>query len=75
MAEEMVNYTVKKRGELLAVLRYLKNEITAEEFVEEINEFVRMGERTGKVRPGAPPYTRKDGKELAQRSHVRPSSE
>jgi hypothetical protein len=70
MAEELVKYTVKKRGELQAALHYLKSETTAEEFVREFNEFVRMGERTGKIRPQAPPYTRSIGKELALRVHL-----
>lgn len=67
MAEELVRFTVKKRGELFAVLHYLKDETTAEEFVEEINEFVRKGERTGKIRPDAAPYSRSLGKELAHK--------
>jgi hypothetical protein len=59
--------TLKKRGELLSVLRHLKSETTADEFVSEINEFVRKGERTGRIRSCAAPYTRSMGKELAHR--------
>lgn len=50
MARELVKHTVKKRAELIAVLRYLDDEITAEAFVNEMNGFVRKGERTGKIK-------------------------
>jgi hypothetical protein len=65
MAKELIKYTVKKKAELSAVLRYLNDEITAEDFVNETNSFVRMGERTGKIRTDGPPYTRETGKELS----------
>jgi intein/homing endonuclease len=67
MTRELLKYTVKKKAELSAVLRYLNDETTAEDFVDEMNAFVRMGERTGKIKGPAPPYTHETGKQLGHR--------
>jgi len=47
LARELVRHAVKKRAELIAVLRYLDDEITVETFVNEMNGVVRKGEGTG----------------------------
>ncbi len=67
LARGLVKHTVKKRPELLAVLQYLDDGITAEAFVEKMNAFVRQGERTGKIKGPAAPFTHETGRELAHR--------
>ena len=69
MAGELSKHCVKKKAELLFVLDYLNDRITACEFVQEMNHFVRIGERTGKIRKDAPPFTLSDGKQLAHRCY------
>jgi hypothetical protein len=65
LAKKLLRHTVKKRGELIAAIAYMENEITAEELVRRFNNFVRIGERTGKLRRAAPPFTLSEGKEIA----------
>ena len=65
LARKLVRHAVKKRGELITAIAYMENEITAEEFVRRLNNFVRIGERTGKLRRAAPPFTLSEGKEIA----------
>ena len=48
MARELVKRSIKKKAELLIVLQYLDGEISGETFVDEMNYFVRIGERTGR---------------------------
>lgn len=71
MAKKLMGYCTKKRDELKTVMDYYFNRITGDEFVERMNEFVSMGERTGKVKEGGPPFTRAQGRELsAIASHI-----
>jgi hypothetical protein len=65
MARKLIVHCTKKREELRAVISYHSNEITGDEFVDIMNNFVIRGERTGKIKEGGPPFTRADGKELA----------
>lgn len=67
LTRELLKNTVKKKAELFAVLQYLNNKTTAEDFVDEMNAFVRKGERTGKIKGTAPPYTHETGRDLAHR--------
>ena len=67
MARELVKHSIKKKAELLIVLQYLDGKISGETFVDEMNYFVRIGERTGKIKGPAPPFTHDTGKELARR--------
>ena len=67
LADELVKYSVKKRDELVIVPDYLDDSITAEDFVSAMNGFVTIGERTGKIRGPAAPYTRVVGKQFASR--------
>lgn len=67
MARELAIHCVKKRAELLLVLDYLNDRITAQRFIRGINRFVRIGERTGKIRKEAPPYTLSVGVQFSRR--------
>jgi hypothetical protein len=58
MANEMLPFVVKKRRELQAAIEYLEGRMSGREFVEIMNEEVRQGQRTGKLRPYGPPYRR-----------------
>jgi len=57
IARNLVQHCTKKRGELEAVMDYYSNVITGDEFVAAMNSFVMKGERTGKIRGGAPFHT------------------
>ena len=61
----------EEESELLIVLQYLDGNISGETFVDEMNYFVRIGERTGKIKGPAPPFTHDTGKELAYRFNGR----
>jgi hypothetical protein len=65
MARNLVRHCTKKREELVAVLNYYSDAITGDEFISQMNSFVMIGERTGKIRGGGPPFTRTEGRELA----------
>jgi len=64
MAKNLVRFCTKKREELEAVLDYFSDRITGDEFVSVINELVKKGERTRKMREGGPPFTHEEGREL-----------
>ena len=61
MAKSMLPYVTKKREELITVISYLDGRINGQEFVEVMNEEVKRGQRTGKLRPFGPVYKRKKG--------------
>ncbi len=58
MCRSMLPYCVKKRVELEGVLAYLNNETTGLQLIELMNHQVIIGQRTGKLRPDGPPFTR-----------------
>jgi len=64
MASMMRPNLYKKKDEVEAVLDYLDNKITGSEFVEVLNESVRIGNRIGKLRTLGMPYTREEGQAL-----------
>jgi hypothetical protein len=61
MAKAMSPRVVKKRDELIAVIRYLEGHSTGKEFVEVMNTEVASGQRTGKLRTRGPDYTHGEG--------------
>lgn len=61
MASMMWPFCFKKRNEMKAILDYLDNKITGSQFVEVLNESVRVGNRTGKIRFLDVPYRRDEG--------------
>ncbi len=60
----MLPFVFKKREELKAVVDYLGSRITGTEFVDVLNESVRIGNRTGRIRIVHIPYTRRSGQAL-----------
>jgi hypothetical protein len=58
MAKRMLPYSVKKKQELEIVIEYLEGRLSGRDFVDVMNEEVRRGQRTGKLRPRAAPYRR-----------------
>ena len=72
MARAMKPYSVKKRLELQTVLDYVNGRISGAEFVQVMNQEVRQGQRTGKIRPGGPPNKRRRAPKFnAKRNSVR----
>ncbi len=51
----------KKRKELIRAVDYLEDRITGTQFIESLNESVRLGNRTGKIRRVDIPYTYSEG--------------
>ncbi len=70
MASMMLPYIYKKKDEVEAVLDYLDNRITGSEFVEVLNESVRIGNRVGKVKTVDMPHTREEGQILRDRKRT-----
>jgi hypothetical protein len=58
---KMVPFLVKKKKQAEAAIRYLRDLITGEELVEEYNEAVRAGTRSGYMRLLRMPYAHYQG--------------
>jgi hypothetical protein len=74
MATMMLPYLFKKKDEVKAVIDYLDSRITGSDFVEVLNESVRIGNRVGKIRIVDMPYTREEGQavwEKRRKEHAR----
>jgi len=63
-ASAMLPFVFKKREELKAVVDYLESRITGTQFADVLNESVRIGNRTGRIRIVDIPYTRIEGQRL-----------
>jgi intein/homing endonuclease len=66
MCRRMLPYSTKKQMELSGVLSYLNSQISGAQFVELMNDQVRKGQRTRKIRPGGPPYTKGDAARIGR---------
>ena len=60
----------KKKIEVKAMVDYLESTITGTEFVQALNESVKSGNRTGKIRVVDIPYTREQGQTLSKKEHA-----
>jgi hypothetical protein len=70
MAVMMWPHCSKKRAEVKTFIDYLQNRITGSDFVQVLNESVRSGNRTGKIRTASIPYTREQGQVLRKQEVV-----
>lgn len=60
-AKKMISHCSKKRRELINIVEYLENRITASQAIAVFNEEVVSGKRLGVLRKVNLPYTRKEG--------------
>ena len=70
-AKEMIPYCVKKRIELLVIVEYLEDRITASQAIAVFNQEVTSGKRIGITRRVNLPYTRRQGLSLGLESRIR----
>ena len=70
MATMMLPYLFKKKDEVKAVIDYLDSRITGSNFVEVLNESVRIGNRVGKIRIVDMPYTREEGQAIWEKKRT-----
>jgi intein/homing endonuclease len=70
LAKKMVPYSVKKNTELRAVLAYLGDKMTGNEFVQTMNSEVMLRRRTGKLHGKGPLLRRSEGIMEAHRNAV-----
>ena len=61
MATKMLPHVVKKKAELEAVVLYLNDRITGDEFVSRVNHEVAIGDKLGKYKHSTLPCTRAEG--------------
>jgi len=64
----MLPYVDKKMSQVRAGVAYLQNRITADEFVDAMNEAVRAGKRSSSLRVVNIPYSKELGLRLAKSS-------
>ena len=64
MATRMLPHAVKKRAESQAVIDYLKDRTTGDEFILRINHEVEIGNKLGKYKRSALPWTRFEGNRM-----------
>jgi hypothetical protein len=74
-AKQMVNYTVKKRLDLLVLIDYLENRITGNDAIRILNQEVAAGRRRGKPRTEGVPYARSEGLRLSQIENAKKARE
>ena len=65
-----ISFCDKKKEELQLVIEYLENRMTGNDFVRRMNQFVKMGERTGRFRNSILPMTRSKGLEVARAASI-----
>ncbi len=75
VSKKMLPYAFKKKAELKAVVDYLEDKITGDEFVARVNDEVGIGNKVGKLRTSKLPFTRSEGVKLKydfslQRAHA-----
>jgi len=68
LLKQMLPYLDKKYSQIEAGIEYLQNKITADEFIEAMNQAVREGKRSSSIRAVNIPYTKELGLRLAQAS-------
>ena len=67
----MLEYTVKKREDLLIAIEYLEGKMTGNEAIRAFNGELRLGRRRGKIRDETLPFTRKEGLRLSKLENAR----
>jgi hypothetical protein len=63
---KMLPLVDKKESQVRAGIDYLENRITGEQFIEKLNEAVRLGKRSSPIRNVKMPYTKEQGVHLAR---------
>ena len=64
--KRMLPLVDKKESQVRAGIDYLENRITGEQFIEKLNEAVRLGKRSSPIRNLKMPYTKEQGVRLAR---------